>query len=240
MRSLYFVGSLFLTLVSCRAAASQSLVTDRPDFTESAITIPKGSVQVESGLTVSKIGDIRTTNGPELLLRWGLAGQVEVRLQSPDFVFENGSSGVGDPSVGFKIAFSHISSWSIAAIAATSIPVGESGEPSRDFEPLLILTFGKEFGQLSFGSQIEGTWDGSSEQILLGGTLVLGTPLSDRIGAFAEATVSQEPIGIVAVSAHSGLTLSVSHLVQLDLHLGAGLTENAPDLLVGAGLSLRR
>jgi hypothetical protein len=227
-------------LVSCRTAVSQSLVTDRPDFTESAITVPKGSVQIESGVTVSKIVDIRTTNGPELLLRWGFAGQVELRLQSPDFVFENGSSGVGDPLVGFKIAFGPISSWSIAAIALTSIPVGESGSQRRDFEPLAIVTVSREFGQLSLGSQIEGTWDGSSEQILLGGTLVLGTPLSDRIGAFAEATVSQEPIGIAAISAHSGLTFSVSHLVQLDLHFGAGLTETAPDALFGAGLSLRR
>ena len=48
------------------------LVTDRPDFTESGIVVPVGSLQFEAGFTwESNAGDVRSFSGPELLVRWG-------------------------------------------------------------------------------------------------------------------------------------------------------------------------
>lgn len=33
------------------ATASEPIITDRPDFTESAVVVAKGAVQIETGLT---------------------------------------------------------------------------------------------------------------------------------------------------------------------------------------------
>ncbi len=53
-------------------APTPELVTDRPDFTESAVVVPLGSLQAEAGATLDRASDgVRTLAGPELLLRWG-------------------------------------------------------------------------------------------------------------------------------------------------------------------------
>lgn len=238
-RVLSFATALLL-LSSLQLSYGQSLVTDRPDFTESAIVVPRGTVQIESGVTVSAVGSETATSAPELLVRWGLAGRAELRVQSPDFTIADGSSGVGDPSVGFKYEFAPVRDWSVAAIAVTSIPVGDDTIGSMQFEPLVIVAVGTDVGVVSVGSQVEGAWDGDSESVLFGGTFVLGTALGSGVGAFVESALSQEPSGTAALTLHSGLTYAAAHLVQIDLHFGAGLTETAPDVFVGVGLSLRR
>ena len=239
MRNLLFI-IVASFLASFQVVSGQSLVTDRPDFTESAIVVPEGTVQIESGVTITSSSSVRETTAPELLVRWGFSQRLELRVQSPDVTVANGSSGVGDPSIGLKIEFDPVRTWSIAAIAVTSVPLGETGFGSKRFEPLAIVAIGSEIGPVSLGTQVEGTWVGGSESALFGGTFVLGTSLQDGIGTFIEAALSQEAAGPAALILHSGVTLAVARLVQLDIHFGTGLTDTAPDVLVGLGLSFRR
>ncbi|MCZ6506947.1 MAG: hypothetical protein O7A04_02700, partial [Acidobacteria bacterium] len=88
---------LFLSPLTGRA---QELITDRPDFTESAVVVPAGSIQIEGGLTwVDDGGSQGTLSGPEILLRWGLGDRFELRIGLPDYVEpRRGPSGVGDAS----------------------------------------------------------------------------------------------------------------------------------------------
>jgi len=59
--------------------------TDRPDFTESSIVVPPGSLQFENGFTY-EMGDgaQRTSTYPETLLRVGLTKRVEARVGLPN------------------------------------------------------------------------------------------------------------------------------------------------------------
>ena len=66
------------------APLTAPLVTDRPDFTESTKTIPRGHLQIEAGFTFvyDRRGDdrLRDHAAPELLLRIGLADDFELRI----------------------------------------------------------------------------------------------------------------------------------------------------------------
>ncbi|MGH7563856.1 MAG: hypothetical protein ACREK5_05485, partial [Gemmatimonadota bacterium] len=53
------------------------LVTDRPDFTESALTVPRGDPQLESGYTLTRADDADEHALGEVLLRIGVAGRLE-------------------------------------------------------------------------------------------------------------------------------------------------------------------
>src|SRR4051794_29638391 len=54
------------------AAAPPELVTDRPDFTDSTVVVPRGRLQLESGFNSEWGSDgRRQLDAPEVLLRWG-------------------------------------------------------------------------------------------------------------------------------------------------------------------------
>jgi len=87
-------------------SAGEEIVTDRPDITESAIVVPKASLQAENGLTWTndRLDDLVTLC--QTLLRLGLSDRTELRLTLPSYSlgFSRGlgSSGATDMSIGFK------------------------------------------------------------------------------------------------------------------------------------------
>ena len=74
---------------------------------------------------------------------------------------------------------------------------------------------------------------------IYGGTLVLGLGVSEKVGTFFELA-AEKPDDIDAlVFLHHGWTWSVGPTLQLDAHIAAGLSETAPDWLVGIGVVKR-
>jgi hypothetical protein len=84
------------------------LVSDRPDFTESASVVPTRYVQVESGYTVSRDASVTTQALGEVLARIGLHPRVELRLAPNSYTQERDGrqrvSGFQDVSIGTKLA----------------------------------------------------------------------------------------------------------------------------------------
>lgn len=72
----------------CSGAEYPELVTDRPDQTESSTTVPYKSVQVEMGWEHSEEDDdgLETDTFPQTLLRYGLADNLELRLEYAGYV----------------------------------------------------------------------------------------------------------------------------------------------------------
>src|SRR5215207_9321663 len=58
----------------------EPLITDRPDFTESTETVPRGHFQVEGGTTLNRVEDEDSTSFGELLVRIGTGERWETRL----------------------------------------------------------------------------------------------------------------------------------------------------------------
>lgn len=228
-------------LIAASAASAQDappLVTDRPDFTESAVVVPLQTIQIEAGLTVSDEGET-SLSGPEALLRIGVARSVEVRLGLPSYVAVDDDSGVADPSIGLKVAFGEAAGWALAAIAEVSLPLGDERFGAASVNPLFLLIVGRDVGAFSVGAQAEIARDLDAGRTDAGATLVVGRGLGARAGTFLEGAVGSTPEGPAAVVVHHGYTVLLTPTVQADARVGAGITETAPDLFGGFGLSVR-
>ena len=228
----------------------RELVTDRPDFTESGVVGPIGGLQFEGGFTWERAtGDLRTTSGPEFLVRWGLTSRLELRFGLPDYVDLRGpldESGTGDGSIGTKIQIGPLGDGrDVASVVTVSLPTGETGFTSGGLDPSVILTAGRAIGGTwSVGSQIFGELSkaGNEREFTWGGTLVFGTSLGREsgTGTFFELAATVPEAGGTEVSVHHGYTHLLSQTLQVDVHGGFGLTESAPDVFIGAGLVFRR
>lgn len=234
----YLLGLLLLLPALAAAQPTAPLVTDRPDFTESGVVVPLGHVQVEAGVTLTD-GDHLA--GPELLVRWTPLPRVELRLGAPDYIDAASASGFGDPSVGVKVQLGPIAQWDLGVIASVSLPLGDDAFSSGSVDPEVIVTTAHPLGgRFDVGAQVGAARDGSADGWLGSGTLVLGAALSERWGAFAELAATVPERGGAEVLRHAGLTYALTPTVQLDAHVGLGLTEAAPASLVGVGVSIRR
>jgi hypothetical protein len=243
-------GLLGLTARTGYGQPDPPLVTDRPDFTESALTVPRGGVQLESGYTLTRADDADEHALGEVLLRVGLADRLEARigLGSHAWIEAPGEdpSGFDDPSLGMKavLAREETAGVQAAVLAGTTIPagdreVGEDGwQPevklavSRGLSETLALAANAGYARASEDG--EGFDQGSA-------SLSLGMGLGERWGAYAEAygTFPVSLSGEDEAVLNGGFTFLVHPLLQLDARAGAGITQGAPDFFVGLGIARR-
>lgn len=245
------------------------LVTDRPDRTESAATVPREFVQIETGGLYSSEtgadGELEVLEGPGTLLRVGLSEALELRLGWDGFVQEDfdargrqaGRSvdGAADGSVGAKLRL-----WDetarrpqVALLADVSVPVGETGLSSERYDPTLLLALARTLSdRLSVGVNLgaaretgetaTGRRDTRSDFVY---SAALGVGVNEDVGVFVEVfgaePLESGPDGVrgSAVSVDAGFTWLLRPDLQLDLSVGGGLTDEAPDRFVGAGVSWR-
>src|SRR5688572_32137659 len=74
----------------------ESLVTDRPDFTESASVPGGGRIQIEGGWTVEGDGDARAHSLGEILVRIGVGERFEARIERLTWISADGGDGADD------------------------------------------------------------------------------------------------------------------------------------------------
>jgi hypothetical protein len=262
------LGLALLPAAFAAPAASQEapeLVTDRPDQTESAIVLPRGALQLETGLTLTHDDEdglaIEALEVPGTLLRYGLLSRVELRLAWPGEVEieartrgeRESVSGPADPELGLKASFLSMErgdSLDLALLFHTTLPVGSEEVGAPRAYPSIRLLFAHELNErLGFGWNV-GFETASFEDVArvhhtLGRWVYTGSlaiSLGDRWGTFVEL-YGDLPASDTAPAAHSfdaGVTFLATPALQLDLAAGVGLNEAAPDWFVGAGLSYRR
>jgi hypothetical protein len=229
------------------AVATDPLVTDRPDFTESAVVVPRGELQVEAGATFERVVDsVDVVIAPEALLRWGVLNDLELRIGAPDWQDVSGrgfdDSGFGDASLGLKWQIGPLRDWDLALILETTVPTGEDGFTSDAWDPAAILVAGIDLSDsMSFGTQVGMSWESQDDdrEALWQATAVVGVGLAETVGTFFEAAAYDTYDDDAAVLLHHGSTWEVRPLLQLDIHVAAGLNDAAPDWSLGAGVSSR-
>jgi hypothetical protein len=196
-------------------------------------------VQAEGGLTWVQDEGTDVVSGPELLARYSPFSRLELRLGAPDYVAAEDAPGFTDASLGVKAQLGPFAGWDLAVIAATTLPIGEADLSSGTFDPEVLLTTGRALTpRADLGAQVSGTR--RDDAFLFGATLVGGFALAERLGAFLELALEAPETGPSALLLHHGYTFALAPVVQLDVHGALGLTDAAPDVLLGAGLSVRR
>lgn len=139
-----------------KLGAEEPLITDRPDFTESANSVGRGVVQFESGVTFIEFpsGTNVTTLG-EILVRWGVSVPLELRFQIPTYEWKrNGdsTSGFQNGGIGLKYELASgdgrgiIAGAEAAVIASTTLPTGPQEIASPKWQPSAVAAISWKLG----------------------------------------------------------------------------------------------
>ncbi|NIA29073.1 MAG: hypothetical protein GWP06_04060 [Actinobacteria bacterium] len=241
---------LLLTLICLSAVhvlPAQELTTDRPDYTESAITVPARSVQLETGLEYVTENNTVSTTFPNSLFRIGLHRSVELRIGFTGWTWAKLSDErdlyFNDMIVESKIQLTDKKAdVPVAIILAATIPVGDDA----------VSTGGSDYGMkfagscdlsentdLGINAGIYSVFDGMNRQLMAIASISYGISLNQSVGIFFETFAEMPQKEIWTPVFDSGLTFSLTRLSQLDLYAGIGLNSVAPDLIIGTGYSIR-
>lgn len=235
------------------------MVTDRPDATESPLTVPKGTLQIETGAFYTSFEE--TILGERIkqevigynttLLRYGLCDNFEFRL---GWNFEEGktsingtelmdvSSGLSPLLAGMKVNISQEKGWipTIGLLGHLMLPFSAS----KDYKP---ETTGADF-RFSFAHTLSensslsynlgAQWGDDSPEIAYIYTLSYGISVAQGFGIYAELYGDLPEDSSANHYWDAGLTYLIMNNLQADATVGTSLTEGQ-DLLLSAGLSYR-
>lgn len=237
-----------------RTRLTEPLISDRPDFTESAETIPAEHLQLEAGYTFTQdSADGETSREhalPEMLLRIGLSENIEARLAWEGALIEDpaqgGSShGVSDMSVGTKIAFGEFSGVKLSTIIDMEIPTGSDNRTADRVQPGAKLLWSTSLtddvavaGNINYASRVTEN-DRFNEW---GASLTFGTEIAEKTAGYIEffgIYPDSTPVADAESYLNGGVTYLVHNDLQLDARIGTGLNENAADLFSGVGFVWR-
>lgn len=235
------------------SAAAEPLVTDRPDFTESAVTVTPGRWQLELGYTFARSGDEKRHSFGELLIRVGALSWLEARLGLNSFALvdlpEEDRDGLENLSLGAKARlFTPAPDGSglapeTALLFGMVFPTGSPEIGDDGTQPAAALALGWSLSEwLSLGSNVGWRYATGEErfhQFLA--SVSAGFAIDARVGGFAEY-YGLYPGSAGGSGTHfldTGLTLLVGPNVQLDWRIGIGLVEPHPNWFTGLGIGFR-
>jgi len=227
------------------AAFAQPIVTDRPGFLFSSLTVGRGVLQTEWGIpavTVNADTHLISLFG---LVRYGMTPDFELRLDGPLYNQSNGhESGYGDLEIGAKwhLTDNQGARPSFALIPSVTFPAGQkgfsAGRPVYQLNAMAEWTLPEGWGAGALAGYLNGPADGGQSRRYGQGTFAvsLGRSLpSPKWSAYGEAVwLTTDPWFV-----GGGIKYLASNDLQLDLSFDRGLTSDSPDWLFGLGIAAR-
>jgi hypothetical protein len=224
------------------------LVGDRPDETESAVSVPPGTIQVEAGYTAARReGTLHHTVG-EILLRLGMGDRTEARIGLGSWLFGDPArdslvtSALSDPTFGVKHVIRRSAGGTAMALLATLALHGAAHRLSlREADAELRVAAARPAGdRVELGANVFAGVPVGGGAATVGVTAVAGLDVTERVGAFAEAFASRTAGGEAQPFLDAGATWRVHRDVQLDVRAGVGLGAARGERFAGAGIIVRR
>jgi len=214
--------------------SGQEIITDRPDLTESSSTIPKGSLQIESGLflgftSLDGISE-RQFIAPTTLFRYGVTKGIEIRVfnqleNNKNKMTSEVVSGISDLEVGakFQLLRKENVNTEIGFISHLLIPTGSEELSNDDYGSINKLAFSHELGEKKgLGYNVGYNYFGSGKGDLTY-SLAIAIKINKKAGFYVE------PFGeFVEFKEHfsnidAGLTYLLKDNFQLDFSFGTGI-----------------
>jgi hypothetical protein len=220
--------------------------TDRPDVTNSSVTLPQGSFQNENGADFSQRNGGREFDGTNSRLRWGIAPCLEFLVDIPTYsapVSGSLASGFTDvtPAIKWQISPSP-GKFDLSATLGAGLPTGTKAVAGQGVQPYV---------QFPWSSQLSGGWSISgmltnfiapadpANKLSTETTFVLEREFGERAFLFIEYVGDYHEHGGPGYLLNSGGGYRVTSTQQIDFHLGIGLNDNAPAYIFGLGYSFR-
>jgi outer membrane receptor protein involved in Fe transport len=228
----------------------EPMVTDRPDATEAPVTVPKGSLQVETGgfYTSFEENNVKTeTYGYNTtLLRYGILDNFEFRLgwnfEETRFSFNgeqaaNVLSGFSPLLAGMKVEIADEEGWmpQIGLIGHLFLPftAGSDYRPETtgaDFRFSLANTLSEKS---SLAYNVGAQWGNDSPEIAYIYTIAYGYAVTDKFGAYAELYGDFPENNEANHLWDAGITYLLQENIQLDATVGRSFTEGQDILVSG-------
>jgi hypothetical protein len=228
-------------------SGGEEIITDRPDITESAIVVPKASLQAENGLTWTNDHLDHLLALCQTLLRLGMSDRTELRLSLPSysqsFSRKLGSSGVTDLSIGLKQQLGPVpGGFDLSVIVATSLPSGTADKTTHRLDPLLKVPWSRELGNgWSIGGMASIFWptEEGRRNLTWEPTFVLQRDIGRSLDVFAEYGGDYPQHGGAKQTIHFGTAYRINSTNQVDFHFGFGLSSSTPHQFFAVGYSFR-
>lgn len=220
---------LFVLAFGFGLDATAQIVTDRPDQTESALTVPAGAFQMESGIASEYAAGIRVISAPNVLLRYGIFKNFELRLFNQILDFKNSFAhiqGIGDLQFGAKLQIlnNESSNTKIALLSHLVLPSGSESFRSNYVGTISRLCISHQLTEslglaYNVGYQYYSTQEG--ELIY---SLSLSKSINNKFSIYLEPFGGLDGFEEVTLALDTGFTYLINPNVQLDFTYGVGAT----------------
>lgn len=240
-----------------KAAGStlRELTTDRPDATESPFTVDMNHLQLELeaiSYTRNRLNGVRTTEwaAAPFNLRFGLTETTEVGIFITPYLeatekLRTGETttwrGIGDTTLRAKWNWQGNDGGPLAygMFVDLKLPTAKAGLGNDEVDGAVTFPVAFELGAGWEGAAmtvVEFGLTGSDREVVWVNTITVGRELAPDLGGFLELT-SAAGDGAHVATFNCGLTRRYGPQLQLDAGFNFGLSRNAPDVRVFAGLS---
>jgi hypothetical protein len=228
--------------------APAPIATDRPAVTDSSVVVPSGSLQAENGFLETKSQGQSIADGPETLLRFGVATRTELRFSVPDYYgYLNASGGhglgFGDSAIGVREQLEPTpGGFDVSATLFLSFPTGANNVSSGGYDPGLQVPWSRALSsKWTLAGMLSMYWptQGRMRNVTGESTILLDRQLTGPWDAFVEYAGDFPERGGNRHLAHFGTAFKIAKQQQLDFHFGVGLSRAAPDHFIGIGYSFR-
>ncbi len=240
----------FFILLSVHFSYGQ-MVTDRPDQTESTVTVRPGNLQIEAGTV---LGFSKGPNGlikelalPAALFRFGIGESFEIRLGRDYLIYDAGENrsqveGISDLEIGFKWNISSGKELDVAFIGNVITPTGTESISLGQTGGGILLALARDISESTgMGYNLGFTSYGEVGNELFFSAAV-GHSINEKAGFFIELYGSySEDISIygnteeIFINGDFGLTYLILDNFQLDFSLGTGFNHEMN--FISAGFS---
>lgn len=236
---------ILFTLLFSTWFNAQEIVTDRPDQTESSITVEKRALQIESGLNLKNSNNhsIKSVFGPSTLIRYGLSNGIELRFVSQ---YEStkieliGSSvnysGFNDLEIGTKVQLfkKENKNIEIAFLSHLILPTAKTNLTTTNFGVINKLAISHVLSdKIGLGYNIG--YDLIEKQSALTYSVAFGISVTEKIGFYIEHYGSWAEQNSFENNYDLGSTYLINPNFQLDVSYGRGINNDME--YVSAGFS---
>ena len=233
-------------LIAQEPEQTPTIITDRPDLTESSRAVPHKSLQIETGFLMDVVDPERSDlfkttvySFPTPLIRWGMFKGIELRLfntlistktEDPSIpVDDRKSFGVGNLTVGTKIDITTEKGVrpEIAILVHFTFPTGGHEISPDRFIFNSSLSFSHTLSEkFSLGYNL-GWFSGDDNKNGNGFyTLAIGYGISPKFGVFIEGYGFFPNLDSATISVDGGFTYLLKPNMQFDISAGKGITFN--------------
>ena len=221
--------SILLIFVS-DSILSQIIITDRPDQTESPVTLEKGRLQIESGILLQVDGggneELKSLLIPTNLFRFGISKKVELRLvlQLEGLQVFNDNAyhyALGNIELGTKIVLNQKENPKVQFAILSHLKLPKDNKDQLGF--LNRISIAHRIGQntsLGYNFGYNHFHQGDGNFIY---TIAIGQSLTEKLSIYIEPYGSVYTANAPFSNFDYGLAYLINSNLQVDLSFGLGL-----------------